>query len=111
MPWSARFSLLTGTDPPTLEDIEDLDYMEGVVSFPELESDQIGVVLSARHAWTWTGGEVLQGRPDQPITVDTLFGWTLLGPGLDDVEDDVAVNFCAVENESLPLQDEIHQLF
>ena len=80
--WDAHVSDILTTDkdrPPTLEDIEDLDYMEGIISFPELEDERIGVVLSARHAWTWTGGEVLKGRADQPLAIETLFGWTLSG--------------------------------
>jgi hypothetical protein len=87
--------LTTDKDRPSnLEDIEGLDYMEGTVSFPELEDDRIGVILLARHAWTWTGGEVLKGNADQPIAINTLFGWTVMGPCQDDETEDAAVNCC-----------------
>ena len=89
--------------PPSYEDVEGLDYMEGVVSFHELEDDLIGVVLSARHAWTWTGGETVSGHPDQPVAQLTRFGWTLIGHCQDEGTDEAAVNCCMVENEHLPL--------
>ena len=89
--------------PPMLEDIEDLDYMEGIVSFPELEDERIGVVLSARHAWTWTGGEVLKGNADQPLAIKTMFGWTVIGPSRGDQSGEAAVNCCAVDNEGWSL--------
>ena len=97
--------------PPTLEDVENLDFMDGVVSFQELDDERIGVVLSARHAWTWTGGEVLKGTAEQPVAINTSFGWTVIGPCVDDETEGAAVNCCAVENEELPLREEINRMF
>ena len=95
--------------PPTLEDVEDLDFMDGVVSFTELENERIGVVLSARHAWTWTGGEVLNGTAEQPRAVNTRFGWTIIGPCIEEEVEDAALNCCNVEEA--PLSEEISRLF
>ena len=39
--------------PPTQGDIEEHPYLEGTVHFEELDTDHIGIILSARHAWTW----------------------------------------------------------
>ena len=95
--------------PPTLEDVENLDFMDGVVSFPELDNEQIGVVISARHAWTWTGVEVLKGTAEQPVAINTKFGWTIIGPCVDEKVEDVAMNCCDVEES--PLSEEINRMF
>jgi hypothetical protein len=51
-------TLTTSNDrAPSNEDIEGLVSMEGIVSFRELESELIGVILSVKHGKTWTGGE------------------------------------------------------
>jgi hypothetical protein len=42
---------------PSNEDIEGLLSMESIVSFRELNSELIGVILSAKHVETWTGGK------------------------------------------------------
>ena len=58
--------LTTSRDrPPSNEDVEGLENMEGVVTFHELESDLIGVILSVKHAKTWSGGEVIEGKPNE----------------------------------------------
>jgi hypothetical protein len=56
--------LTTSNDrAPKNEDIEGLGSMEGIVSFRELDSELIGVILSAKHEETWTGGKLYMGNP------------------------------------------------
>jgi hypothetical protein len=105
--------LTTSNDrPPQNEDIEGLENMEGVVSFRELDDDLIGVILSAKHAKTWTGGEVVYGEPNQTMALKTAFGWTLLGPTSSEETDENVFNCCVVENElSTSLRDDINRMF
>ena len=50
--------LTAGVDqPPSNAEIAHLDYMAGV-SFSELASKEIGLLLSVDHSWTWLGGEI-----------------------------------------------------
>jgi hypothetical protein len=43
--------LTTGNDkPPTNEEVEGLEYMEGTVSFQELDDELIGVILAVQYA-------------------------------------------------------------
>ena len=80
--------------PPTIEDIAAHPYMEGIVSFEELEDTHIGVLLSARFAYTWELGERVSNGPDKPIAVRTDFGWALVGAGNLGVNA-IAMNCCA----------------
>ena len=65
--------------PPALEDIEVYPYMEGIVTFEELECESVDVLLSARFAHTWELGERVSNGPDNPIAIRTSFGWGLIG--------------------------------
>ena len=50
--------LTTSNDkPPSNRDVENVEQMEGIVSFHELDNDLIGVLLSVKEAWTWVGGK------------------------------------------------------
>ena len=69
---------------PTFSDIEGLDHCRGVVfeEFPAgVEVDErIGVIIGTKHARTWKGVECRIGPEEQPIAVETKFGWALMGP-------------------------------
>ena len=92
-----------GDRPPTQIDIEDSPEWEGVVHFNELDEAHMGLVISARHAWTWVSGERLTSGRNELIAVNTAFGWSLIGPRNDDESDCVEINCCVVQpdNESL----------
>ena len=64
--------------PPKNEEIAHLDYLKGV-KFVELDHDDIDVILSVDHSWTWFGGEVRWSSCERVIGVKTGFGWTLAG--------------------------------
>ena len=85
--------------PPSQEDIENNPLFEGVVSFYELDDAHVGIVISARHAWTWETGERLTSGPNKPIAVNTAFGWALIGPCNSHDSDEVALNFCDVQKK------------
>ena len=80
--------------PPSQEDIENNPMFEGIVYFHELDDAHVGVVISARHAWTWETGERLTSGPNKPIAINTAFGWALIGPCNNHDSDEVALNFC-----------------
>ena len=105
--------LTTANDrAPSNEDIEGLVNMEGVVSFRELESELIGVILSAKHVKTWTGGEVISGGPNQMLALKTDFGWTLMGVNAAEESDEDIFNSYIIENEhEVELQHDINRMF
>ena len=84
--------------PPTQDDIENNPLFEGTVYFHELDDAHVGVIISARHAWTWETGERLTSGPNSPIAVKTAFGWSLIGPCNDRDSDEVALNFCTADS-------------
>jgi hypothetical protein len=86
--------------------------MDGIVSFHELDDELIGVILSAKHVKTWTGGEVVHGKPNQTLALKTDFGWTLIGPIASGESDEEIFNCCVVENEhEASLQDDMNWMF
>ena len=99
--------------PPSNEDVEDLDYMEGQVSFVELDEDTIGLLLSVDYVWTWMLGEKLVGREDQPMAIHTRFGWCILGPckhGRAEEVEDVSINCCKVESYQMTLEASVDRI-
>ena len=70
--------LTTESDkPPSQIDIENNPLFEGTVYFHELDNTHVGVVISARHAWTWETGERLASGRNRPIAVKTAF-WVVI---------------------------------
>ena len=97
--------------PPSNNDIRDLTYMKDV-SFVELDDPTVAVILDAKFAWTWVGGETRLDAIDSPIAVKTRFGWTLIGPQLDDSpETDLEANVCLLDTEVCPLRTAIRHIF
>ena len=84
--------------PPMQDDIENNPLFEGTVYFHELDDAHVGVIISARHAWTWETGERLTSGPNSPIAVKTAFGWSLIGPCDNRDHDEVALNFCTADS-------------
>ena len=68
--------------PPKNEDIQGQSYLNDV-HFDELNDPKIGVILDARFAWTWVTGDTRMNTKNDPIGLNTNFGWTLIGPALD----------------------------
>ena len=83
--------------PPSSEDIEKHPFMEGVVSFEELDDSHIGVILSAKYAHTWELGERVSDGPNNPICIRTEWGWGLIGENNGGLSDDLAINCCVVD--------------
>ena len=75
--------LITSKDklPPTNEDIIKYDYMKDV-RFDTCEDKTIGMIISAKHAWTWLQSDLRFGNTDQPIAMRSLWGWSIIGPTL-----------------------------
>jgi hypothetical protein len=105
--------ITTSNDKPSCnEDVEGLENMEGIVSFHELDSDLIGVILSAKHVEAWTGGEVIKVKPNQMLALKTDFRWTLIGPTTSGESDEEIFNSYVVEGEhEADLQDDINRMF
>ena len=96
--------------PPSQEDIENNPLFEGTVYFHDLDDAHIGVVISARHAWTWETGERLSSGPNSPIAVKTAFGWSLIGPCSENDSGEVALNFCTASGNADSIDDKLDQL-
>ena len=97
--------------PPRNQDIAHLDYMKDV-HFKELDDPTIGVILDASHAWTWTRGEDRYRSESEPIAIQTKFGWTLIGPALNNAEDDaLEAEICLLDSQEQSLQEHIAQMF
>ena len=86
-----------GDSPPNMLDIENCSHMEGRVWFDELDDEHIGLMLSARYAYTWQRGEVLSAGIDDPIAIRTMFGWALIGPTGQEADDEIMVGCCKAE--------------
>ena len=72
-------SLTAGDDhPPTNKEIAHLKHLEGV-TFEELETKDIDVLLSVEFSYTWLGGELRRSTYEKAIGLKTKFGWTLAG--------------------------------
>jgi hypothetical protein len=100
--------LTTANDkPPTNEEVEGLDYMEGMVSFQELDNELVGVLLPVQTCRTWLGAEIVLGNPDQTVALRTMFGWILLGPSSSAEDEEEAFNCCVVEDPSRQGQDKV----
>ena len=101
--------------PPSQSDIEQHPFLEGAVSFAELDDDHIGLMLSARQAFLWERGERLSDGPNDPIAVKTSFGWALIGPSMSSELaencDDIAINFCTVESKPTSIEEDLDRLF
>ena len=64
--------------PPSKKDIDGFSHLEGI-EFDELPNKDIGLLLSAEFAWSWTGGECRRGAPHEPIAFLTCYGWATVG--------------------------------
>ena len=97
--------------PPRNKDIEDISYLNDV-TFDELDDPTIAVILDAKFAWTWVGGEIRSDTEDRTIGVRTMFGWTLIGPQLENrLDTDIEANVCLLEAETCQLQTAIRHMF
>ena len=63
--------------PPKNEEIREEEYMKGV-EFDELEGEEVGMLISAKYAWTWLGGEIRRSTMEKPMGIKTKFGWALI---------------------------------
>ena len=98
--------------PPTQGDVEEHSFLEGTVHFEELDTDHIGMILSARHAWTWELGERLSDGPNRPIAVKTAFGWSLIGVNENrEAQSDIAMNCCAVKRSAETTEEDLNRIF
>ena len=96
--------------PPRNDDIKDITYMDDV-TFDELDDPTISVILDAKFAWTWAGGEIRSESKEKPIAIRTMFGWTLIGPKLENsLNTDSQANICLLEAETCQLQTAIDHL-
>ena len=92
--------LTAGADqPPSNAEIAHLDYMAGV-SFSELASKEIGLLLSVDHSWTWLGGEIRRSTREKMIALKTRFGWALAG-GAGGAQDSCLKTSLEVDNEEI----------
>ena len=98
--------------PPRNSKIENIPYMKDV-HFEELDDDTIGVILDARFAWTWTRGRDCFNAIDDPIAIETKFGWTLIGPPIDPSPSGsvMEAEVCLLDVQGRSLQQEIRTMF
>ena len=65
--------------PPSQRDLSNFGHLKGI-KFPKAKGE-VGVIIGVAHANTWINGEVRIGGPKDPIGVETIFGWTVMGTG------------------------------
>ena len=97
--------------PPKNHDIGHLSYLKDV-QFDELDDQTVGVILDARFAWTWIGGEIRGNTREDPFCLLTRFGWTILGPHFEkqDQEPVFEAEVCLLDTQELCLSDEIRYM-
>ena len=67
--------------PPRNDEISGMEYLDGV-SFQELDSDDVDIILSIDYGWTWLGGEVRRSTPDKPLCLLTKWDGRWPVPGM-----------------------------
>ena len=67
----------------------------------------------ARFAWTWTRGRDRFNSIDDPIAIETKFGWTLIGPPIDPSPSGsvMQAEVCLLDVQGRSLQQEIRTMF
>ena len=98
--------------PPKNHDISHLSYLKDV-RFHELDDPTVGIILGARFAWTWIGGEIRVNSRHDPVCLLTKFGWTILGPQLEkhDNEPVFEAEVCLLDTQESSLSDEIRYMY
>ena len=96
--------------PPVLEDIELYPYMEGIVTFDELECESVDVLLSARFAHTWELGERVSDGPEKPIAIRTDFGWGLIGAKDGGNSQDLSMHCCALDGPRESIEENLNRV-
>ena len=81
--------------PPRNADIADLKYLvDAGVTFKDIGSEVLGVLLSTKKAWVWEGGDVVKGDSDMPMAKNTPLGWLLFGGENTPSSSSTSTNLC-----------------
>ena len=104
--------ILTAEDerPPSNDDIEKYPYLEGIVTFQELDDGHVGLILSAKYAHTWELGERVSNGTDGIIAVKSAFGWGLIGDNQQEGRQLGAINCCAMGRCKSSIQEDLDQI-
>ena len=95
--------------PPRNEDIDKYYHLEDVI-LNELENRSIGLLLDTGFARYFLLGDVRSGvYPDEPIAIDTEFGWAILGPTGD--EKDAGNDIFFVDTDRNEFDDHVRYLY
>ena len=93
--------LVTGASdiPPSERDCGPFPHLQDI----EFEKARGGVemIIGAGHAEAWLGGEVKMGSMGEPMALNTLLGWTLVGTWGKKDTNSAALNFLSSEDGSL----------
>jgi len=68
------------------------------IPFPQVERSKISVLLGTNVQEAFIPIEVRKGHPDQPLTIKSILGWSILG-GTDNARSNVNVN-CVCKHDS-----------
>ena len=74
-----QFLSAEGERPTSRLEARNYEHLKDKI-FNDLEDPSVGVLLDAKHAWTFMTGQVCVGGENEPIGVETKFGWALIGP-------------------------------
>ena len=96
--------------PPSIDDIAAHPFMEGTVSFAELDDSHVGIVLSAKYAYCWELGESLSDGPEKPICIKTAFGWALIGMNSNESASEISLNCCSVEHPDTSILENVDRM-
>ena len=70
-----------GESPTNANDLAKFDHLKDKM-FNDLEDKTVGLLIDAKHAWTFMTGPPSIGRKNEPIGLDTAFGPALIGPSI-----------------------------
>ena len=99
--------------PPNIADLKKYDHLKNKV-FNDLEDKSVGLLLDAKHAWTFMTGQASIGESNEPIAIETKFGTALIGPQINskNEENDTSdLNVIDADMANTSLTEEIRRLF
>ena len=93
--------LLTGDNdiPPAKRQKDSLQYINDI-DFIDLD-ESVNMILGISHAEAWIGANIRRGNAQQPIAIETSFGWTLVGGWSKGNKNNIACSAISVDDERL----------
>ena len=102
-------ALLTGNNniPPAKRNLSEYPHLSSLVY--EDHDAELDMIIGVAHIDTWVSSQVSRGATNQPLGINTIFGWTVVGAcGRSDLTT-ITLSALATDNERL--HQEIDKIF